>query len=122
MRFLADSTFAPQLAQLLDACSQEHCVEHLHDHFRPDVKDTVWIPAVAKWKPRPVVLTADARILTRAAEADELREADLTWFSFKKGWTNITFEEQSWKAVQAFWEIVKHAQRASSTTFLRAPR
>ncbi len=112
MRFFFDNNLAPKLAHGLDQMVvPDHRVIHLKDNFPGNVKDLVWMRALAKeqdW----VIVTADVRISRNPHEVKAWREAGHTIFFLKPGWTDLTFWEQANKFTKCFPALLEEAERA----------
>ena len=89
----------------------EHHVVHLKDGFPGDVEDVVWMRALSR-EPELVIVTADVRISRNPHEIQAWREAGLTIFFLKPGWTNLAFWEQANKFTKCLPHLLKEAERA----------
>ena len=91
-----DRNFPRGLAQALRAiaCTPQRKVEVIsHDEwFEQDTPDTVWIPRVAAAS-KPFVVGGDGAILNNPAEAQALKEGELTYFVLASGFTNLTIHD-----------------------------
>ena len=112
MKFFFDNNLAPKLARGLNQMVEpEHHVVHLKDGFPGDVEDVVWMRALSR-EPELVIVTADVRISRNPHEIQAWREAGLTIFFLKPGWTNLAFWEQANKFTKCLPHLLKEAERA----------
>jgi len=96
VKFFFDNNLAPKLARGLNQMVEpEHHVVHLKDGFPGDVEDVVWM-----------------RISRNPHEIQAWREAGLTIFFLKPGWTNLAFWEQANKFTKCLPHLLKEAERA----------
>ena len=112
MRFFFDRSMSWRLALMVDAFEDEHtAVAHDRDgRFRTTTPDTEWLSALAADDPPWVVVSGDGRILTRPAERQVLREANLTYFCMSRQWSKMKIPEYAWKFIKVWPEIVKAAK------------
>ncbi len=121
MRFFVDRCIPCGLARMLDGYELEHEVRHHDDRFAPVTPDVEWIRELAADDPPPAVLTSDTRLRRNTAETAALREADLTVFILKKGWTNLTYHEQACHLLRVWPLIVRNSLEARSPTVFEVP-
>jgi len=114
--FFADENFAPKAARMLNEFSRENTVHHLTDHFEPGTADPVWLREIARWTERPVVLSADGRMLRNAVERRALQETNLTFVYLARGWVNTPWNQYAWKIVKAWPDILAQTQRVRAPT------
>lgn len=109
MRFFLDNCLPPRLAKCLHVLSSpEHSVTHLRQKFDADVSDPVWIGALSKegnW----VLISADKRITRNPQNRAAWLKSGLTGFFLDKGWSNKGFDEQAWRLVRWWPDIVRGA-------------
>jgi hypothetical protein len=74
--FFADENISSQVVRLLEAFDRENEVRAHKAYFSQGTADTIWIPEVAGWTPKPVILGGDGRILRNPAELAALRNPD----------------------------------------------
>jgi hypothetical protein len=92
-------------------------VHHDDDpRFRPTTTDVEWLSAVGKDRPKPAVISGDARILKRPDEARELRSQNLTFFCLASQWQDMSIQEQAWKFLKVWPEIIRNAEEARQPT------
>jgi len=114
VRFFLDNCLSPTLALVLrqlEEATDRHTVMHLRDTFAQDAPDVVWIERLAAERDR-IVISGDPRITKNKAEKAAWREAGLTGFFLKEGWTALTLMDQAWRLVKIWPKIVAAAQRA----------
>jgi muramidase (phage lysozyme) len=115
VKFFFDNNLAVKIAHGLDQMVRpEHRVVHLRDEFLPNVEDAVWMKALAKEEDL-VIVTADVAINRNPHEIRAWKEAGLTLFFLKPGWTDLTFGEQANKFTRCFPEIIKQAMRSEGS-------
>lgn len=117
MKFFMDRNLPQQLARLIEAFDRTCEVRHLDDEFADTTPDTEWIGALSQRTPKPAVICGDGRILSNPAEMQALRGADLTFFHMAKGWVNLQWEEQAWKMIRVWPNIVADASPRRPTIF-----
>ena len=110
MTFFTDENFIYQAAKLLEAFDRDHKVRALVDHFDKGTADTVWIPEIGKWDPKPFVISGDGRILTNKVELSALRSSGLTFFCLSSGWTHTGWNTYAWKIIKVWPAIVEDAK------------
>jgi hypothetical protein len=95
-----------------------HLVHHDDDgRFDQSTQDIEWIHALAGDAVRPVVISGDHKILKRPDEVAALQASSLTFFCFTGNWMNLPIEEQAWKFVKIWPEIIKKAAVREATVF-----
>jgi hypothetical protein len=101
---------------MVDAYEAEHtAVAHDRDgRFHERTPDTEWLSVLAADDPPWIVLSGDGRILTRKAERQVLREANLTFFCMSRQWAKMKIPEYAWKFIKVWPDIVS-AAKASVT-------
>ncbi len=108
-----------RLARMLDEYDDEHDVVHEDEvkRFKPETPDVEMIKALAKENPKPVLVTCDVNMLSRdAIERKALSESGLTVVFFRKTLHNLSFHEQTLKAIKAWPDIVKATTRCKEPT------
>jgi hypothetical protein len=109
MDFFIDRNVPEKLARMLDHYDREHTVIYKDDRFEKTTLDTDWLTEIATWKPIPIVVSGDGRILKNPAELQVLRGLPLTVFLFASGWASLAWEEKAWKAVKVWPQVTKMA-------------
>jgi hypothetical protein len=92
------------------AKSESHEFCHLHERFKPETPDPVWIAELAvegEW----IILSADARISTHPANVRAWHESGLTAFFFGSPWPKERLMNQAASLWQWFPKIVEYAKR-----------
>jgi hypothetical protein len=116
MIFFTDECFMYKANALLEAFDRENEIRPLIDHFNSGTDDIAWIPAIAQWKPKPIVVCGDGRILRNKVERSVLKTAELTFVCLASGWTNLEWNQFAWKIVKAWPGIVQNASLAIRPT------
>jgi len=107
MVFFTDACFPERGNQLLEVFDRDNQIRGFASRFEKTALDVVWIPEVATWKPKPIVISGDARILRNKVERAVLREAQLVWVCLTDGWMNLDwYENQAWKLIKAWPRVV----------------
>lgn len=109
MHFFIDRNVPAQLARMLGHYDRLHTVIYHDDRFERTTPDTVWLDAIAKWDPVPVVVSGDGRILKNPAELQVLRDLPLTFFLFAPAWLRLPWRDYAWKAIKVWPEVVAAA-------------
>jgi len=112
MRFFLDRNVPLRLCRILDIFDHENTIEHHDDYFDQHTTDIEWLATLRSWTPIPSVVSGDLRILKNPAEAQALREADLTFFALEKQWTRLAWHDWAWRMVKV-WPLISstHARR-----------
>ena len=117
MNFFTDECFMYKANALLEAFDRENQIIPLIDRFEPGTPDVVWIPAIATWNPKPIVVCGDGRILRNKVERQVLREAGLTFVCLASGWTNLEWHVFAWKIIKVWPTICDVARNLRPTVF-----
>lgn len=111
MRFFFDRNISHRLANMLSAYREGlDEVRHLDSIFSAKTPDKVWLTTLGEEEPAWIVVTTDLAILTRDAERRVLEEADVMFLGFTGRWTKMGIDEQAWRLVKAWPEIVARAK------------
>lgn len=116
MIFVLDENLSDRLARILEAFDQSHTVTHLNDHVAKGTADTKWLDLIAEWDEKPVVVAGDGRILKNPAEADRIKNHDIMFVYLASGWTNLPWNDQCWKIVKAWPDVVNQVARARASS------
>lgn len=116
MKFFTDECFMYKANALLEAFDRENQMIPLLDVFPPGTKDVVWIPQVAAWAEKPIVICGDGRILRNKVERETLRGAGLKFVCLASGWTNLDWPTFAWKLIKVWPAIVLTSQLALRPT------
>lgn len=116
MTFFTDECFMYKANALLEAFDRENEIRALIDCFARGTPDIVWIPEVAKWSPKPVIVCGDGRILRNKVERRVLADAALTFVCLTSGWTNLDWNTFAWKIIKAWPAIVQNVSRVLRPT------
>jgi len=114
--FFTDENLSPKCARLLDVFDGQNQVRAHSDWFEQGTPDTAWIPEVAGWDPKPVVVCGDARILRNKVERSCLADSGLTWVFLGKGWTQLNWPDFAWKIIKCWPQVVRDVERARQPT------
>lgn len=107
MRFFVDRCFPVAMCRAVASLQVGvHEIAYHDDFFAVDATDVEWLRAVGHWTPKPIVISADNRILKNKDELRELVTQDLTFICLKPGWSNMPPIEFAWKFFKAWLEIV----------------
>jgi hypothetical protein len=122
VRFFFDNTLPPRLAKAVEILAEGdgHEIKHLRDRFTEDVKDTVWIPELAKdrdW----IVISGDVKITTARHEREAWFQSGLIGFFQAKGWTALPLWEQSWRLIHWWPRIVDQAGKVKAPASFLIP-
>ncbi len=112
LTFFTDENIPPYFGRMLDDFDQTHEVRACLDYFERGIIDVEWIRKVASWK-NPVAICGDGRILRNDVEKKVLKECGLTFVHLAPGWTNMKWQDQAWKIIKAWPDIVRNIQEAS---------
>jgi len=116
MRFFVDRCFPVQLCAALTALHDGcHQIQYHDDHFANDTSDTAWLKAVGSWKPKPIVISGDTRILKRRDEVHELVAQDLMFVCLAPGWTETPIDEYAWRFMKAWSGIVAAVSKCNES-------
>ena len=72
--------------------------------------DLVWLAEAGRTEPRPVIVSADGRILRNAAERAALRSTGLTFVHLSRGWANTPWDEYVPKLTKFWPKIVREVR------------
>ncbi|MCG8512388.1 MAG: hypothetical protein MI741_24485 [Rhodospirillales bacterium] len=114
MIFLADENIPEHGARLLDRFDLINSVGWIPDYYHRGVADEVWIPGLAAWDEKPVIVCGDGRILRNKAQCSQLRTANLMFVHLAKGWTNIGWNDFAWKIIKAWPSVVTAVEKVRS--------
>lgn len=117
MTFFFDRNVPIALARMLDHYDRQHDTVYLDDRFPKTTADSDWLVEIAKWDPKPVVISGDGRILSNPAERQVLSGLPLSFFVFAEGWCNLAWRERAWKTVKVWPRIVEAANCRRPTVF-----
>lgn len=114
MKFFLDNCIAPVFAKALNLLAerQGYPIFHLRDKFPPDIKDPVWIPALAQESEDWIIVSGDPRISRGKAERQAWQESQLTAFFFGDGWASRRYWHQAEDLVHWWPKIVLEAEKA----------
>jgi hypothetical protein len=121
MIFFTDECFMYKANRLVEAFDRENEIRPLLDHFDRGTPDVKWIPAIAAWNPKPVVVCGDGRILKNRVERQVLKEAGLTFICLASGWTNLPWPTFAWKIIKVWPAIVVCGTAIKPTVFEVSP-
>jgi len=107
MTFFTDECFIYKANALLEAFDREHQIIPLLDRFEAGTPDTDWLPSIARWSPKPVIICGDARILKNQVERAALKEAKLMFVLLASGWTQTPWHTYAWKIIKVWPRIVE---------------
>lgn len=114
MTFFLDENMPERATRLLRAFDDHgHSFAYLLEHFPTRTADVVWLPVVGAWSPRPVILSADSRILTTGDERTALRNCGCSFVYFGRGWGNTVWEPYAQRLVR-YWPDI-HARATALT-------
>jgi hypothetical protein len=82
-------------------------IKHIPEVFERGVQDTDWLQRAGAMNPKPVILSADHRILRNKVEKDVLKEAGLTFLLLACGWSDSSWPDQAWKIIKAWPKVLK---------------
>ena len=116
MIFLADENFTSHGVRLLEAFDLVHEIRHLTDSFERGTPDVEWLGAIASWRPKPIVIGGDGRILRNKVERKTLRAADLSFVYLASGWTNLPWNDMAWKLIKVWPSIVRNVEQSRRPT------
>jgi hypothetical protein len=123
MRFFFDRNMSKVLARLIDVFDRSNTIQALDDdgRFAKNTPDVEWIRILAadgsEDAPAWVIISFDGRILKSKAELSALREAKLTFFCLSNQWMSMKFEEQAWRLVKVWPDIVENAKSTRPQIF-----
>lgn len=122
-RFFLDNNLSPYLGQILGLFDRYCEVVHLTTHFPGEKPDVEWIPAIASWKPRTILISADKKITSRPNEAKILYGNDLSAV-FLKNWNGtkkhpMNYKKQVWHLLR-MWEEIRNSFKGESRTIILA--
>jgi hypothetical protein len=116
MRFFVDRCFPVKMCRAIALLEEGiHQIDYHDDHFEQTASDLEWLRQVGQWRPAPVVISGDTRILRKRDELRELVRQNLTFVCLKPGWMNMPQNEFAWKFLKAWSGIV------SSVALCRQP-
>jgi hypothetical protein len=116
MTFITDECVVIHANKLLEAFDRLHQIRPLLDYVDKGTPDTIWIPKLASWDPKPAVICGDARILRNKVERQVLKEAGLMWVCLADGWLNLKWDVYAWKLIKAWPEMRNSITRAVRPT------
>lgn len=120
MKFFVDRCFPLRLMKALAIIEERaHQFTHLDEHFDQATPDVDWLRAIGGWTPKPIVLSGDARILTRRDEVQELMAQDLFFVTMYGGWPDQNVYEQTWKFFKVWPKIVEELGRCKAPTVFK---
>ena len=116
MRYFFDNCLSPYVAAAINTLRQIHDEEyevfHLRQKFVPDIKDHVWISALAAegdW----VIVSGDPRITRKRVERAAWLESKLTAFFLGSGWGSLPLWDHTWRFLKWWPAIVLRSRRAA---------
>ena len=102
LHVVVDEDLSPKVADLLNLCMGETVEAIRMPKELRGTEDTKWMAAIATRDPKPVVLTADKRILTRKLERDAVEANRLSLVVVAPSWMNLKWRFQCWRLLKAW--------------------
>lgn len=116
MIFFADENISSRTVDLLEVFDGDHEVRAHRRLFEPGIADIEWLQEIAKWNPKPAVLSGDGRILHIPAELTALEDSGVTFVHLARRWTNHNWETYAWKIIKCWPDIVRNVSSARLPT------
>lgn len=116
MRYVFDENIGAPLCRALAEifCDRGDSYVHLNDdpRFPKSCPDPVWLRGLAADAVETTIVTCDGRIRTHPENAIAMKESMHTMVFFHKDWPRKTIEEQAWRIVKAWPDVVAEVRRA----------
>ncbi|MEM6463288.1 MAG: hypothetical protein AAF724_15360 [Pseudomonadota bacterium] len=130
MNFFFDNCTSPVLASTIDGFVRHdgHQAFHIREvsraglPLRPNASDTEWISALGKDSREWIVVTADRRISTVAAEKEAFRRAGLKGFLLHPAYQKIKVHKQARTLIWRWPELVDVIKAFSPPTLIGVPQ
>jgi len=119
MTFFFDANMSPKAARLLKAFGFRHQVISHFDKFPHNVNDNTWITEVSAWRPKPIIVSGDGRILTNPAERQVLDDVGLRFLLLTGKWLRLSWDEQAWRLVKIWPSVCKQFHESQHPKHLR---
>lgn len=113
--FFFDENISEHLAQIVARFDRNNLIISHAEKFDKGTPDTVWIPEVASWSPKPVVVLGDGRVMRRSAEKLIVRESGLSFVVLASGWMNLSWDHQVWKFIRV-WPSIRDTTKTREPT------
>lgn len=84
------------------------------DKFKKGTDDAVWITQAGQWKPKPIILGGDARILQVPSQLEAIQTAKLHFVYLTKGYVNMEYRDQIRRILATWQSVEKHLAEASA--------
>ena len=114
MIFFTDECFSVRLAHILEIFDRENTIRALEDDFDKGTQDETWLPKIAKWSEKPVVISGDGRILKQADQRAILRECDLSFVYVHPSWQRVPWDDYVIKFLKAWRDLVQSTGRVKN--------
>lgn len=112
MIFFFDENISEYAARMLSYFDRKNEMRAGDAWVRKGTPDKDWLPVVASWGDKVIVVSGDARILTNKVERKVLKESNVAFVYLARGWTQLQWEEYAWKIVKVWPGIVKNVEQA----------
>lgn len=121
LSFLADENFSAYILEVLRvyARKERHTFVAHGDRFARGVDDDEWIAEAGTWKPKPIILGGDGRILQIPAQLEAIQTAGLHFVYLTKGYTNMAFRDQIRRVLAAWQSVEDRLAAATEPTVFR---
>lgn len=112
MNFFLDENLSNRYGPLLSAFDRKNTIECHHEAFDAGIPDADWLTVLGKRDNKPAIICGDGRILSNPAELAALKGAELTFVCLRPGWTTMNWNDQAWKIIRCWPDIVKYVENA----------
>lgn len=120
MNFFCDRCFPKRLTEALSIINgEDHSFLHHGDFFLQDAPDVEWLSVIGQWDSKPIVLSGDARILSRRNEVEALMQQNLFFVTMYNGWTSHDVYEQTWKLFKVWPLLLRELGKCKAPTVFK---
>jgi len=120
MRFFCDRNVPPQLARMVDVFDRQNTIRAYNDddRFSETTADVEWIRVLATDGDPPwIIISGDGRILKNQIELAALKDSQLSFFCLAKPWMTMKIQDQAWRFVKVWPDIVENAKGSNPKIF-----
>lgn len=106
-----------RLVRILRIFAEDTCrFRALQEEFEKGTPDEDWIPVVATWTPKPVILGGDGRILKNPAQLLAIQAAQTHFVYLVESFVNLPWQEQILKVLKVWGQLCEVLSAAREPT------
>lgn len=116
MKFFTDENISEHLARMIACFDRANDICIHCDHFEKGTRDDVWVPRIAAWEPKPVVVLGDGRLLRNPGLKLIAKESQFSYVVMGESFMRTAWTDQAWKLVKVWPDVVKATQHVRRPT------